>query len=137
MKGTLRGANEMVAKLKKLATEYPERVKAAIYQEAQIEMTEAKRRCPVSPTPAPPGVVPGTMRASGTVHEPTQEGRNMSVVMSFGGAAEDYVVPQHENPDYFHTTGQYKWLESTLNESRPYMAGRIAKRIDFNQMKVE
>jgi hypothetical protein len=60
----------------------------------------------------------------------------MSVVMSFGGAAADYVVPQHENPDYFHTTGQYKWLESTLNESRPYMAGRIAKRIDFNQGKV-
>jgi hypothetical protein len=135
IRGKLLGADAMRKKLKDIAAKFPDRVAAAIFSEAQIEMTEAKRRCPVSPTPAPKGVVPGTMRASGTVHEPERSGRSISVPMSFGGAAADYVVPQHENPDYFHTTGEYKWLEKTLNESRPHMAGRIARRVDLNKMR--
>lgn len=132
----MRGAVEMVTKLRDLAKKFPDRVASAIYEEAQVEMLESKRRCPVSPTPAPRGVVPGTLRASGMVHEPDREGRMIAVVMSYGGpgsGAEDYAIPQHENLEYFHTTGQAKYLESVLNESQPYMSARIARRIHFDR----
>lgn len=142
MKASLKGVREMTAKLKEIAAKFPDRVAAALYMEGQIEMTESKRRCPVSPTAAqfkamgrsmPKGIVPGTLRASGTVHEPERDGRNISVTLSYGGAASDYAVVQHERLDFFHTTGQAKYLESVLNESRSSMAGRIATRIHLDK----
>jgi len=125
----------MVRTLQRIATKFPDHVAAAMYQEAQIEMTESKRRCPVSPLPAPKGVVPGTLRDSGQVARPDRRGKHISVTMSYGGAAEDYAVVQHENLDFHHTTGQAKFLESVINESRPYMAGRIADRVHLNKVR--
>lgn len=133
IRGTMQGGREMMMAIRKIADKFPDRVGAAIYAEAQIEMTEAKKRTPVSPTPAPPGVIPGTLRASGRVEEPIREGKNISVTMSFGGAAQAYAVPQHERLDYIHTTGQAKYLESVLNESRPYMIGRIGARLKLDK----
>lgn len=131
----MRGGPEMIAKLKQIAAKYPDRVASAIYKEALIEMTESKKRCPVSPLPAPKGVVPGTLRASGTVHPPERNGKNISVTMSYGGAARAYAEVQHERLDFFHTTGQAKYLESVLNESRPYMAARIAARVHLSMSR--
>lgn len=131
----LHGVKEMVSKLKAIAQKYPTQVGNAIYAEAQIEMTEAKRRTPVSPVPAPKGVVPGTLRASGRVSLPDIKGRDISVTLSFGGAAQDYAVVQHERLDFFHTTGQAKYLESVLNESRSYMAARIGRRVHLDKVK--
>lgn len=140
MASKMLGAKEMVAKLNEIAAKFLDHVGAALYMEGQIEITEAKRRTPVSPTAAqfkamgrsmPKGLVPGTLRASGTVHEPVRNGRNISVLLSFGGAAIDYAIVQHERLDFHHTTGQAKYLESVLNESRPHMAARIAARIKF------
>lgn len=126
----VKGAQEMVRRLRAFAQKYPDRVGAAIYAEAQVEMTEAKKRTPVSPTPAPAGVVPGQLRASGKVGKPERKGRDITVTLSFGeGPSADYVVPQHERLDYIHTTGQAKFLESTLDESAPYMAARLARRL--------
>ena len=130
----MKGVAEMTALLKKVAAKFPDRVAAAIYQEAQIEMTESKRRCPVDVSENAPH--PGQLRASGTVHEPERHGKNISVTLSYGGAAANYAVFVHENPDAFHKVGQWKYLESVLNESRSTMAARIAKRIDLNKMKV-
>lgn len=132
----------LIDKLKEVAAKFPDRVASAIYQEGQIEMTEAKRRCPVSPTAeqaramgrSTKGVIPGTLRASGTVHEPERKGKNVSVTLSFGaGPSHDYAVPQHEHIEFYHTTGQAKYLESVLNESRASMAGRIAARVHFDR----
>lgn len=142
MAARVRGASEMVNTLKKIAARFPDRVAAALYQEGQIEMTESKRRCPVSPTraqlkamgrSAPKDHVPGTLRASGTVHPPVRAGRRISVTLSYGGAASDYAVPQHERLDFVHTTGQAKYLESVLNESAGHMAARIAARVQLNK----
>lgn len=130
----LLGVNKMRETLKKIAKNFPDHVAAALYQEGQIEMSEAKRRTPVDTTPNAPH--PGQLRASGTVHEPERNGKNISVTLSFGGAAEDYAVFVHENPDALHPVGQWKYLESVLNESRPHMATRLARRIDLNKMKV-
>lgn len=129
----VKGPREMVDALKKVADKFPDRVAAALYMEAQIEMTEAKRRCPVDVSRHAPH--PGQLRNSGRVHEPVRKGRHISVTLSFGGAAIDYAVYVHENPDAFHRVGQWKYLESVLNESRPYMAERIGRRIHLNTMR--
>lgn len=120
------GVKEMLARLRKISEKFPDEVAKAMYAEAQIEMTESKKRVPVDR---------GVLRASGTVHEPERNGKNISVTMSYGGAAIDYAVYVHENPDAFHKVGQWKYLESVLNESRPYMAGRIAARLKLSDAK--
>ncbi len=125
----MHGVAEMVATLKRIGDKFPDRVGAAIYQEAQIEMTEAKRRCPVDT---------GKLRSSGQVARPVREGKRISVTLSFGGAAAPYAIFVHENLEANHSSppfggGQAKFLESTLNESAPHMAARIAARIDLNK----
>jgi hypothetical protein len=79
----------MIATLKKIASKFPDRVAAALYQIAQQILTEAKRRCPV----ASDG---GVLRASGMVSEPVRDGRRISVVISFGGGAIAYAIAVHE-----------------------------------------
>lgn len=130
----------MIKELLLYASKTSRDVEAALYLEAQIEMTESKRRCPVSPTKAqfkamgrtpPRNLRPGTLRASGYVARPQRDGKKISVTMGYGGAAEAYAVVQHERLDYRHTTGQAKYLESVLNESRPYMLQRMAAHLQI------
>lgn len=144
MKGVLKGVKEMQAVLRKIVEKFPDRVAAAIFLEASIELSEAKRRCPV----APDG---GTLRASGRVHEPVRSGNNISVTLSFGGGAIDYAIAVHEHlsehspPSWIAAeesgsgihwnaagTGP-KFLEGPLNESRPHMGARIAQRVHFGR----
>lgn len=129
--GRVSGVERMKARIKEFQARFPDKVAAAIYQEAQIELTEAKRRTPVwnPDVPVPKGVVPGALRSSGMVHEPEWKGKTVYCTISFGGAAVTYAVYVHEDPDAFHKIGQWKYLESVLNESRPHMAARIAKRL--------
>lgn len=110
----------MQAKLRRIAAKLPDRVAAALYREAEIEMTESKRRCPVKY---------GTLRASGMVSLPVQTGKTISVTLSYGGAAEKYAVIVHENLEAIHPIGQAKFLESVLNESAPFMAERVSRRV--------
>ena len=130
-KGEITGGDQMIRTILKIAERFPDRVAAAIYQEAQIEMTEAKRRTPVDITPNAPH--PGQLRASGHVQRPERQGRHISVVLAFG---TDYAIYVHENPDAFHPVGQWKFLESVLNESESSMEGRIARRIHFDTMRL-
>lgn len=120
----LHGVDEMKAKLRKIAANLPFKVGAALYREAEIEMTESKKRVPVDT---------GTLRASGMVSFPVKENDQITVTLSYGGAAKDYAIPVHENPDAFHPVGQWKYLESVLNESRPFMLERLAKRLDLGK----
>jgi hypothetical protein len=124
----LKGMNSMNRKLKDISRRHPEMVGKAMYQEMQIEMTEAKRRCPVET---------GVLRASGTVSRPEIDSYdNINVMLSFGGAAQDYAIVQHERLDFVHKVGQAKFLESVLNESQSHMGTRIARRIHFNNTEV-
>lgn len=140
----MKGLNEMVNTLKRIADKFPDRVAAALYTEAQIIMTEAKRRCPV----APDG---GILRASGTVDEPVREGRKISVLLGFGGAAQDYAIAVHEHLSehsppswvkaeelghgiHFNADGTGpKFLEYPINEAQPEMAARLAARIHLDK----
>lgn len=137
-KAALGGIKEMRKRLSKIADQFPDKVAAALYQEAQIEMTEAKKRCPVA-VPSwylAQGYgryrgVPGSLRASGRVAEPVRgPGRHISCELSFGGAAAGYAIYVHEIEDNYHPVGQWKYLESVINESRPHMPARIAARLD-------
>ncbi len=119
---SIKGAAEMEAKIKAAVSSLSLRAKKALYIEAQIEMTESKRRVPVDT---------GVLRNSGQVSLPVQEGRKISVTLSYGGAAADYAVPVHENLEAFHKVGQAKYLESVLDESAPHMAERLASRINL------
>lgn len=128
----VKGANEVIALLKGIAAKFPDKVAQALYMEAQIEMTEAKRRTPVDVTP--PLLHPGLLRSTGRVHEPERHGRKISVTLSFG---TDYAVYVHENLDAHHEVGQAKFLQSTLEESQPHMGARIAARIDLKKLGEE
>lgn len=92
-------------------------------------MTEAKRRTPVDTRPNAPH--PGQLRDSGEVHEPEQKGNTVSVTLSFD---TDYAIYVHENPDAEHPVGQWKFLQSVLEESAPYMAERYARRMDIRTL---
>lgn len=124
----LDGTEQMRARLMNFALKHAEVVKQAMHDEAKIEMTESQRRVPV---------LTGDLKASGKVSEPKQEGRNVFVALSYGGPdspAQDYAVVVHEDLEAFHPVGQAKYLESVLNESKPYMLGRIARRVRFDKV---
>ena len=123
----LTGTTEMTRKLQEIRQRYPKVIANAMYQEAQIEMTESKRRVPVDT---------GTLRASGTVGRPVIRGEVINVTLSYGGAAKDYAIIQHERLDFFHEVGEAKFLESVLNESAPHMNARLARRINLNSPSV-
>jgi hypothetical protein len=143
----VKGADQMIANLKKMADAFPDRVGAALYQIAQQIMTEAKRRCPV----ASDG---GTLRASGQVWPPVRNGRSISVMMSFGGAAEAYAIAVHETPSSYdppswHTMyengGLIQWttpgtgpkfLESVINEYEPVMPTLLAALLNLDDESV-
>lgn len=119
-----RGADKMMANLKKLQAFAPNEFARALYQEAQIEGTEIKRRTPVDT---------GALRASIVVAEPKRDGRHISVTISAGGPSVEYALYVHEDLEAFHAEGEAKYIERPLRESAPKMAARIAKRIDLNK----
>jgi hypothetical protein len=126
IKGNLLGAAGMIDVLKKVAQKFPDRVAAALYLEAQIEVTEMKRRCPVDVTPPTPH--PGNLRNSIHAELPERSGRMIWVTVATGMQAP-YAIYVHEILENLHPVGQAKFMESVINESRPFMAGRIARRV--------
>ena len=126
---TVTGGDAIRRKLATLAKRFPEAQARALYQEAQVEMTESKRRCPVDT---------GTLRASGHVNRPVTQGKKTTVDMGYGGAASGYALIVHEDLEANHNSppfggGQAKYLESVLMESAPHMTTRIAQRVKFNE----
>lgn len=120
----LRGVVQMVNNLRNFQRRFPDRVAAALYQEAQIEKTEAQKRTPV---------LTGALRASALVLKPTRHGRSISVTITFGNVSIGYAVYVHENLDAYHHVGQAKFLESVLKESAPYMLQRVAARLGLGK----
>jgi len=120
----LTGIAAMRAKLKRLEQRFPDYVMAALYQETEVEVKEVKRRTPVDT---------GTLR--GTVHQvgPRREGRKIITFIAAGGPSAPYAIYVHEDLDAIHPVGQAKYIESVIFESRPYLAARVARRIELNR----
>lgn len=114
------GTAEMNRTLQKLAKDFPGKAGRALRAEGEIEMAEAKRRTPVDT---------GALRSSGHVDGPRVSGTSVSVSLSFGGPSTPYALKVHEDLNAFHRVGQAKFLESTLNESAPHLAKRVAARL--------
>jgi len=114
----------MRSKIKQLRKGLPDEVAQALYQETQIEATESKKRTPV---------LTGNLRASIHVEGPERDYRTVRASIVAGGTAAGYAIYVHENLEAFHKVGQAKFIESVIFESRPYMAARIARRIDLNR----
>lgn len=121
----LKGAEQIKARLARLAAQVPNEVARALYEEARVEQVESMRRTPVDT---------GALRASHNTTKPEIDGRDISVSIEVGGPAAPYAIHVHENLEADHPVGQAKFLESTLNESRPFLAARIAKRIELNRL---
>lgn len=117
---TVTGLEAMQARLRQMAAGVPLQAGAALRAEAEIEMTEAKRRTPVDT---------GALRGSGHVTGPTVAWRDIAVVLAFGGVAAGYAIVVHEDLAAFHPRGQAKFLESVIRESAPHMAARVARRM--------
>lgn len=114
----------MLKAIKKLQAQLPNEFQAALYQEAELESTECKRRCPVEF---------GPLRASIHVDGPTREGRKVQCAIVAGGPSAPYALIVHEDLEATHDDGEAKFIERPLREAAPYMAERIAKRIDLNK----
>jgi len=126
----LLGVPEMIKKIREIQKQFPDRVINALRYEAEIEVTEAKKRTPVYTGPTGPGKpIPGLLRASVHQDGPYREGSRIYTRIVAGGAAGAYAIPQHENLEYFHEVGQAKYIESVIMESRPFMAARLVARL--------
>lgn len=136
----LKGVAAMANKIHAVSAKFKYDVPAALYYEANVIMTESKKRCPRSPDG-------GTLRASGHVQDPVVQGKRISVTMGYGGAASDYAVAVHEHlsehspPSWRHKedidwtipgTGP-KYLEGPIKEAVPGLKGRIAQRLAFTR----
>ena len=118
---TIVGIDQVARRLLSVAAAIPVRAGAALFQEAQIERAESMRRTPVDTS---------ALRGSHEVIGPMYRGRDISVSIQVGGAAAPYAIPVHENLEAFHPKGgQAKFLESTINESRPHIVARVARRM--------
>lgn len=112
----IKGLAEVNRRLTEIAETNREAFARALHEEAEIEMTESKRRVPVGET--------GALRESGRVED--VEG---GVRLVYGDASVDYAIVQHEELEFFHTVGEAKYLERPVLESLPYLAERVANRM--------
>lgn len=121
----IKGLVELQRRLERIARETPEVLGRALYQEALIEQKESMQRTPVEF---------GALKASHVTRPPEIRGNDISVAIEVGGPAAPYAIYVHENLDANHKVGRAKFLESTIMESRPFLAARVAKRIDVARL---
>lgn len=119
------GMQQMQAKIRAAARKFPLEAGRALYVETEIEATECKRRTPVDT---------GALVNSEHVEGPEISAGQVSTKIVAGGPAAPYALIVHEDLDALHKVGQAKFIESTLNESAPSLAARVARRIDLNRI---
>lgn len=119
----IKGLDQVNRELQALALRFQGEIGPALFAEAEIEMTEAKQRTPVRF---------GVLKGSGHVQGPEGSGLDTQVRLVFGGPAAGYAIYVHEQVDTFHENGRSKFLESTLLESAPFFATRVANRLQLS-----
>lgn len=98
----IEGAGRLRAKLQAAAQVSQDALMAALHQEAEAVMTDAKQNYVPVKT--------GALRASGMVQPPVGN----SVTLGFGGPAAGYAVIVHEDLTKHHPVGSAKYLELPL-----------------------
>lgn len=110
----------MTARLTELGQNAVKRSGAALYTEAQLIMTAAKRDVPVDT---------GALRSSGHVDQPAVTGDAVNVQLGFGGTGAQYALYVHENLSAKHKSGKAKFLESNLQAAAGELTAKVAARI--------
>jgi hypothetical protein len=125
----------MQRKLRAFGRKYPDEVGRALYLETEIEATEVKKRTPSGTQTMryPRGTRPGSLRASVHVIGPMRVGDKVYTLIVAGGTAAPYALYVHEDLEAFHRTGQAKYIESVILESRPFILQRVAARVELNR----
>jgi len=124
------GQKELAAKLTEAVAKAPALLAQALFTEANVIMTAAKKLTPVGGPPySPYDKSPGTLRASGTVKAPEIGAGMVSVELGFGGAASVYAMIQHEHTEYPHHVGQAKFLQTAMMDAAPTFGEAIAARL--------
>lgn len=117
----IKGIDVVIAALRRVGGDIRQKGAAALFQEAEIEMTyEIKRRTPVDH---------GPLRASEHVQRPQFDRDGVSVSLVAGGPSAEYALIVHEDLDAFHDDGEAQYLIGPLLEAAPHLAARIARRI--------
>lgn len=116
--------NTLGPALRRAAEKYPDVVAQGLMAETEIEATEARKRTPVDL---------GPLVASVHAEGPFRNGRSIYSMIVAGGPAAPYAIFVHEDPDAFHPVGQWKYIESVINEAKAYFAERIARRIQLEK----
>jgi hypothetical protein len=117
----IRGREEMQRAMSMLASNGPKAMGSALWKEAQRVMNDAKAITPVDTA---------ALVNSGHVQAPDFNGDQVAVTMGFGGAASDYAVKVHEDPDMTHKPPtQYKFLEKPLMDASQDMGYRLAQEL--------
>lgn len=132
---TSKGTKKMQERMKRLASRTPDVVGKVLRREAELIMTKSKQDY------APVDL--GMLKSSGHVGQPQHVGQDVTVTMSYGGAAAAYALAIHEHPSPHDPPswrgkqivfspelgGEHgvKYLEKPMNAAIPGMAVRIGR----------
>lgn len=114
--GTVEGLDNLIANLSHIADNALSVTMDGLGAELEAVMADAKENYVPVDT--------GALRATGFV----QKVDAATYEIGFGGPAVDYAVPVHENPFAHHEVGQWKYLETPLDNALPDMGARVAER---------
>lgn len=102
----LKGVRELIRRLDSTPAAVRDACGKGLYRFGEKIMSESKDRYVPVDT--------GTLKRSGRVDRPEISGDNVSVKLSYGGAAQAYALVQHERTDFHHPHGQAKYLETPV-----------------------
>lgn len=112
------GMQKLINNLKAAGPRGTKAIGAGLYLEGNNIMGDSKKQVPVDF---------GALKNSGYVTLPVMSGNNVAVELGYGGAARDYVIPQHERTDFKHPEGgKAKYLQDPLMSA----AGGFAKNVN-------
>lgn len=106
--------------LRVAAQRFPDRLGTALEEELGVELTESNAITPKKT---------GELIDSGEVTPYEKVGGRIRCSIRY---TAPYAVFVHEDPDAIHPIGEWKFLEKTLNASKPFLLRRVAARAQLN-----
>jgi len=117
----MKGVPEGIRNLENIRRRLLKGMEAGLYHEAERIMADSKTNyVPVDL---------GTLKGSGRVEQPTNDGQTIRVTLGYGGAASAYALVQHERLDYHHTVGQAKYLETPVMNAAHGLGQRLGMSV--------
>lgn len=94
-------------------------LQGALFDEATVVLNESKKQVPYEF---------GTLMNSGRVERPEVSGAEMSVDITYGGAAAGYALYVHEIPKNYNHGRKHKFLEDPANAHAEKFKRNVARR---------